>query len=90
MVNQHFVELFSASQNPVGRRVRLANPDASKIDGEWFTVVGVMPDIRHRDDVDPMVYLPLNQTAPATISILIGPREVREQSSGSSATRCGG
>lgn len=71
IVNQHFVDLFSASQNPVGRRVRLANPDASKIDGEWFTVVGVMPDIRHRDDVDAMVYLPLNETAPATISILI-------------------
>jgi hypothetical protein len=71
VVNQRFVELFSASQNPVGRRVRLSNPDASTIDGEWLTVVGVIPDIRHRDNVDPMVYLPLNETAPATVSILI-------------------
>jgi putative ABC transport system permease protein len=71
VVNQRFVELFSASKNPVGRRVRLSNPDASGIDGEWLTVVGVMPDIRHRDDVDPMVYLPLNQTASATVSVLI-------------------
>jgi putative ABC transport system permease protein len=71
VVNQRFVELFSASQNPVGRRVRLGNPDASTIDGEWLSVVGVIPDIRHRDNVDPMVYLPLNETAPATVSILI-------------------
>jgi predicted permease len=72
VVNQRFVDLFSTSQNPVGRRVRLGASDASSIDGEWLTIVGVAPDIRHRDgQPDPVVYLPINETAPTTVSMLI-------------------
>src|SRR3712207_7749512 len=33
-------------QNPVGRRIRLVNPDVSP---DWRTVVGVAPDIRYQD-----------------------------------------
>jgi predicted permease len=71
VVNQRFVELFSSGQSPVGRRVRLGHTEAASVEGDWFTVVGVMPDIRHRANVDPMVYLPLNETAPVTVSILV-------------------
>jgi predicted lysophospholipase L1 biosynthesis ABC-type transport system permease subunit len=49
----------------------LGHTEAASVEGDWFTVVGVMPDIRHRANVDPMVYLPLNETAPVTVSILV-------------------
>jgi putative ABC transport system permease protein len=45
VVNQPFVNTVLGGRNAVGRRVRIANADGQAPEGEWFEIVGVVPDL---------------------------------------------
>jgi len=68
IVNERFVRLFMPDRDPIGERVRVGSPE----DGEWVSIVGVVPTIRQRGGLhpDPVVYLPVPAAAPATIAIV--------------------
>lgn len=44
IINQSFAAKFFPNQDPIGRRLRLPDPD-SKTERPWLTVIGVCPDI---------------------------------------------
>jgi hypothetical protein len=68
VINERLAALHFPGEDPIGQRVALrartvAGPDA------WATIVGIAPDIRHRDGAPgavPIVYAPLAASAPAT------------------------
>ena len=62
IVSRTLARRFFDDENPIGRRVRLVNPDYSN---EWRSIVGVVADVRYQglDNVDPPVlYTPFAQT----------------------------
>ena len=64
IVNRRFVAMHFADEDPLGRRIRLENPNPAPGSPEstWLTIVGVAPDIRQRafrdPEPDPVAYLP--------------------------------
>lgn len=61
VVNRAFARLYWADGSALGRRLRYGGTGA---DQTWFTVVGVVEDVRDRDlaaDPPPIVYFPLQQ-----------------------------
>jgi predicted permease len=57
--------------DPVGRRFKLGPPDS---DRPWFTVVGVVADMRRQGperDPIPQVFVPLAQNAPRSVDVFI-------------------
>jgi hypothetical protein len=57
------VRKFLATGDPIGRRVRNTYPPANQT-APWWEVVGVVADATYlslRDDVPPIIYLPLAQ-----------------------------
>lgn len=70
LVNEAFVRRYLQGASPVGRRVRYASADPSRLE-PWFDIVGVVRDIgmTPTDDGEaPYVYRPLS---PATTSPLV-------------------
>lgn len=65
IVNQSFAARYWPGEQPLGKRLRERTRDA---EGEWRTVVGVVPNIMQgdalRQQFKPLVYVPLQQ-APA-------------------------
>jgi predicted permease len=62
IVNAALAKRLFGSTDPLGKRIRLINPEQSDA---WRTIVGVVPDVRYRgldDDVDAAVYTPFAQT----------------------------
>lgn len=72
VVNQRFVELHLQDGDAVGQRVRVRR-DASSPFSPWLQIVGVAPDLRQTDrlEVHPIVYLPFETTAPATVALIV-------------------
>jgi putative ABC transport system permease protein len=74
LVNDRFVEVAMGGASPIGARVAVAPPAASRDTPSQFrTIVGVIPTIRQQGagGVDqPVVYLPIAAASPAT-SMLI-------------------
>jgi putative ABC transport system permease protein len=75
IVNERFVRKFMPSGNPIGRRVRNADPPANE-QAPWWQVVGVAADAAYvslREDVPPRYYLPLAQQrqVPALLSLSV-------------------
>jgi putative ABC transport system permease protein len=67
VVNQALVARHFASQDPIGRRIRLGGPAQP-----WLTIVGVMGSVNHStltQEPQPEVYLPLAQS-PAAMMML--------------------
>jgi predicted permease len=64
VVNQRFVALNFAQQDPIGQRIRLVVEGAPGPTPPWLTIVGVAPTVRQRNvqntdpNPDPVVYLP--------------------------------
>lgn len=75
IVNQDLTEKFFGGQDPIGQRISVASQDTAA-SPNWFTIVGVAPDIRQRPvpDVEPVVYLPYRDIAPPTTSLLVRAR----------------
>jgi predicted permease len=62
LVNQAMADQFWKGQDPIGKRIRRAGSDP-KVPRPWFTVVGVVRDIRQagpREDVEEMIYFTPN------------------------------
>lgn len=73
IVNQRFVQMFVGGQNPLGMRIRLADPNRPDADRPWLTVVGVSPTIRqhYAQDLDPVVYVPYRQDPARTPVVFV-------------------
>jgi len=62
LVNETMARLLFPGQDPIGKRLRLLNPEQSN---EWRTIVGVVGDIRFQgldDDPAPTIYTAFAQT----------------------------
>jgi predicted permease len=62
ILNESFARASFPGQDPIGRRVRLVNPDYSNA---WRTIVGIVPDVRYQGLEDPgeaTIYTPFDQT----------------------------
>ena len=62
LINRTLASTVFAGGDPVGRRIRIINPEYS---GEWRTIVGVVGDVQFRRldrDMDPTIYTPFSQT----------------------------
>jgi putative ABC transport system permease protein len=62
VVNQQMVDEFWKGQDPIGKRIRRSSSDPKEI-RPWFTVVGVVGNIRQegpREPVEEMIYLTPN------------------------------
>jgi putative ABC transport system permease protein len=63
IVNQRWVEKFSAREEVLGHRIRLKDDEETP----WLTIVGVAPSVQQRnsldegEDSDPVVYVPYRQ-----------------------------
>jgi putative ABC transport system permease protein len=74
VVNQRFTELFLQGRDPLGQRLRLVDPSTPGAIGPTMEIVGVVPTVRQRPqsaEADPLVYLPLGPTPPASAVVLI-------------------
>ena len=66
IVNQRLAEIYFKGQDPVGRPIRLSQDTPGGQSGQWLTVVGLVPNIRQRNnnqerDPDPVAYIPHRQ-----------------------------
>ena len=62
VVNRALADAVFPGVDPVGRRLRILNPEYPN---DWRTIVGVVGDVRYRgleDDVQPTVYTSFDQT----------------------------
>jgi predicted permease len=63
VINETMARRHWPDETAVGKRFKRGNPGS---DSPWFTVVGVVPDVKRRrldDDPQPQAYLPLAQTS---------------------------
>jgi predicted permease len=86
IINQRFAAMHFGNENPVGRRVRIANEQQGPqtVAPYWVTIVGVAPTIRQRNFQDPLpdpvLYLPLRGETPRTVYLIVrAPRDAAAQ-----------
>jgi putative ABC transport system permease protein len=74
IVNQRFVRMFLADQEPIGARIRLGNSETP-----WVEIVGVATTVRQQQvagpEPDPVVFLPFRTASSATSIIVVRTRE---------------
>jgi len=70
IVNQRFVKMFLADQEPIGARIRLGKGDTP-----WIAIVGVATTVRQQQimalEPDPVVFLPFRTASSATSVIVV-------------------
>jgi putative ABC transport system permease protein len=70
IVNQRFVQMFLADQEPIGARIRLGNSETP-----WIEIVGVSTTVRQQQilapEPDPVVFLPFRTATSATSVIVV-------------------
>ena len=75
IVNQRFVSMYFAAEDPIGRRIRLVSDPSAEPDSSWITIVGVAPPVRQRSirepDPDPVVYVPYRLAAAPSMSLIV-------------------
>jgi putative ABC transport system permease protein len=77
IVNQRFVAMHFAGEDPVGRRITLTDPVPSvqQSPPRQVTIVGVVPTVRQRNfqerDPDPVVYLPYRADPQRGIMLIV-------------------
>jgi len=77
IVNQRLAEMYFKGQDPVGRPIRLSQDTPGGQSGQWLTVVGLVPNVRQRNnnqerDPDPVAYIPHRQnTAMARAAVVL-------------------
>jgi predicted permease len=74
IVNEAFVEVAFPGENPIGRRISVGAADERQgAATRWLTVVGVAPAIHQRrgSDSEPIVYVPIRETAPANVGLIV-------------------
>jgi putative ABC transport system permease protein len=65
IVNQRLVTMHFKGENPIGKQIRLSD-DTPGNQANWLTVVGVVPNVRQRNnnqerEPDPIAYIPHRQ-----------------------------
>jgi len=65
IVNQRLVAMHFKGENPIGKQIRLSD-DTPGSQANWLTVVGVVPNVRQRNnnqerEPDPIAYVPHRQ-----------------------------
>jgi putative ABC transport system permease protein len=68
VVNQRLVAMYFKGENAVGRQIRLVDDSPSSTQSPWLTVVGVVPNVRQRNnnqerEPDAVAYIPHVQNA---------------------------
>ena len=53
VVNERFATMFFPDRDPIGRRIRLANPNVIAQQLPWLTIVGVSPTVRQMASTGP-------------------------------------
>ena len=77
IVNQRFVTMHFASEDPLGRRIRLtdSSPQIQQPPPVDATIVGIAPTVRQRSfqdpDPDPVVYLPYRADPQRFMSLIV-------------------
>lgn len=73
VVNQRLADMYFPDVEPVGRRITVRPDATSTVAPEWRTIVGVVADLRQRPipEVQPIAYVPMNGTPPATAWLLV-------------------
>lgn len=74
VVNQRFVDMFYANEDPIGRVIRLNDVNTDPANAPWLTIVGVAPTIRQSiaAGTRPVVYVPLASHGGFRASIVVG------------------
>jgi putative ABC transport system permease protein len=74
IVNQRFVSVHFAGEDPIGRRIALAG-DPPAAAPAWMTIVGVSPTVRQRNlrepEPDPVVYVPYRAAPGPAMTLLV-------------------
>ena len=78
IVNEPFVERYFPDSDPLGARLRLGadlNRGTEDLTAPWLTIVGVSPPVFQQSPnqdlrVQPTVYVPFRQEAPASFTVL--------------------
>ena len=77
ILSEKFVERYWKNENPIGKRLKFGRtPQAQR---PWLTVIGVVPEVKHRTIVedpesapdDPEVYLPLSQRIDNNVGLIV-------------------
>jgi predicted permease len=73
IVNQLFASKYLAGRDPLGVRIRLADPNQPNTDSSWLTIVGVTPTVRqhYAQPIDPVAYVPYRQDPRAGMTLLV-------------------
>jgi putative ABC transport system permease protein len=60
IVNQRFAAMYVGASDPIGQRIRLADPNNPAAPAPWTTIVGISPTVRqhYAQEFDPVVYVP--------------------------------
>ena len=82
IVNERFARTLFADADPVGTRIALHSPGDRNPAPVWRTIVGVVPDIRQRSAVRPIVYTAMPAGQAATASLLGPPTRGRHRTDG--------
>ena len=71
IVSERLARRYFAGQDPIGRRLRTASADS---ENAWFTIVGVVADIRSDPwdhNIDPVIYRPFRQAPQGSAQFLL-------------------
>lgn len=71
IVSEHLARRYFTGQDPIGRRLRIGPADS---DNPWFTIVGVVADIRSDPwdhNIDPVIYRPFRQAPLGSAQFLL-------------------
>jgi predicted permease len=77
ILNQRFVALHFANEDPLGRRITLIDPVVSPVQStpKTVTIVGVVPAIRQRNfqepTADPVAYLPFRADPQRNVALVV-------------------
>jgi len=68
VVNQRLVAMYFKGENAVGRQIRLTDDSPANANSPWLTIVGVVPNVRQRNnnqerEPDPVAYIAHVQNA---------------------------
>jgi putative ABC transport system permease protein len=78
VINRTLAAQLFPGQNPVGRRLKLVNPEQSP---EWRTIVGVVGDVKYRglnEESQPTIYTPFAQTPFMWLYVMVRTPETLE------------
>lgn len=73
IVNERLAQLFFAGQDPIGKRIRVTNPNAPSAPASVVEIVGISPTVRQQyfQDLDPVIYLPTRAFPQLNLTLIV-------------------